>query len=169
LGVSGDWFEEETGKEPEASKGEPSKELTTYNGSVVASKSKDDQLATCRELQNEVFNESLEVLQGALRFADLDDDGLANDEPPEDWIAEMGLKRARRAHRLARAASLPEKMAPAGIRVATNVMLGCLRAQAVEKQMPNTLNVAFVNMSVSEKKLPEMEVEGEEVKSVKKR
>lgn len=169
--MSSDWFNEEaTGgqKEPDVVESAP-EVIVPYEGKLVVPEPKEDQLAVCRELQNEVFHEALQVLDGALRFADLEDSELEDgSEPPNEWIKEMGLKRARRAHRLAKAANLPEKLAPAGIKVATNVMLGCLRAQAAEKSTSNTLNVAFVNMSIAEKKLPELEVEGEEVKSKRK-
>lgn len=103
-----------------------------------------------RRIEDELLEESLEVVQGVVRFAHLPPD---LEEPPEDWVEAHGREKAERLFRLAGYGLMKSSDAPVGIKTAKDIATGILKARATEKMGPRELNVAFVNIPAPQ--LPE--------------
>lgn len=118
-----------------------------------------------RRLEDGIFERSMVVIDGVLHFAEIDDP-YENIDPnlppdveqklaiPQTWIDELGLEGATRRYRMAKAAYRATKDAPVGIRVASQVMTGIVKARATERSQRVALNVGVINMSAP---LPQFE------------
>jgi hypothetical protein len=95
-----------------------------------------------QEIQDQLLQQSLEVVQDAVKFSEIDEDAQA---PPDAWVEELGMDRAMARLRMARAAWRNARDAPVGIKVAASVAVGIMKARATEKTAPKVLNVALVN------------------------
>lgn len=110
-----------------------------------------------RSMEDELLEESLEVVEGALMFAHIAPD---QKEPPEEWVERWGREKAERMFRLAGYGLMANKDAPVGIKVARDIATGILRNRATEKMGPRELNVAFVQMPMAAlPQYPEKEIE----------
>ena len=110
------------------------------NETLAGRKAKD-----LEDIENDLFNKSSEVLEGALLFADL---APGATEPPEEWFARYGVDKATRLFRTAQYATMSAKEAPVGIKVAESIARGVMKARSMEKTAPKTLAVAFLNQTV---------------------
>lgn len=99
-----------------------------------------------QDVTDQLLKESQGILHDALSTFDLDPVQLKKARPPQEWIDELGERRARRRLRVAKAASLPKVKAPVALEHARAVMVGVVAAKAREKGGNKTLNVAFVNV-----------------------
>jgi len=107
-------------------------------------------------LRDELFRESMGVLRDAMRFRDIDPSLQRELDPAfEAMEKELGQSGAQRAHRVAVLASLPSGDAPIGLKLAANVAVGIMKANATEKGGSRILNVSKVILSANA--LPEFE------------
>lgn len=111
-----------------------------------------------RSIENELHMITAEVVHGVLSFADLDPENLPTD-PPQEWVEQMGLARARKRFTLAKAGWMNAKEAPIAIKVATQTFAGIVKARATERVAPRALNIQIVEMSAPVPLFPELEVE----------
>lgn len=114
-----------------------------------------ERLAT---MQDELLERSLSVVDASMRFAEIEPD---TKEPPQEWIDELGgnVEKARRRLRVARAAWMSTSEAPVGIKVASAVAVGIIKAKATEKAQPRTLNIQVVQMTAPMPTFPEQDLE----------
>jgi hypothetical protein len=113
----------------------------------------DVQQEKLRVLEDELLEQSLEVVGGTCSFAELDPEKF--DKIPQKWVDDMGMEKAAKFHRLAKAGWLPAKDAPVAITTATKVVSSIVRARATEKAGPKSLNMNIVQLSAP---LPDFEV-----------
>lgn len=111
--------------------------------------------AAIERITDELLTESMGTLRGALRFADLDPQAT---EPPPEWVERWGAQEARKQFDLARMALMPAAQAPVGLKIAAQVATGILKSRN-EKQVPQTLNVQFVQFQLPDVKYPSRKVE----------
>lgn len=102
-----------------------------------------------KRLEDEVFEEAAWVCQQAMRFGDIP---FGTEDPPAQWVKEHGEEEARRILRYVQAAQMSARDAPAGIKVATTVLTGLLRARA-EKKAAQPLNVNVVTLTTGDAKV----------------
>jgi hypothetical protein len=111
-------------------------------------------------LENEMYHDHLKVMAGVAGFADLDPENI--DEIPQKWIEDMGPSEAKRKHRVAKAAWLPNKDAPIAIQTSTKVAVGIIRARATEKAGPKSLNIQMVAMTQPRQQFEVIDVDDED-------
>jgi hypothetical protein len=92
---------------------------------------KERRLNEVDELQQRILFLHLRVVEdiGLAREVDITQD----EEPPEEWVARMGEREARRSFNVARSAWLSQKEAPAFLKLSAAVVTGMLKAKATEK------------------------------------
>lgn len=100
-----------------------------------------------------LFEDSANIVGAALRFAEIDP---SQEDPPEEWIEEMGEDQARKALRVARYANLPHKDVPAGLDIAHKVFTGITKAKLDKTEEKRPINIAFVQYSQTEAKFGEV-------------
>jgi len=107
-------------------------------------------------LRDELFHESMSVLRDAMRFSEIDP-SLQRDLDPafERMENAMGQEQAQRAYRVALLANMPSADAPIGLKLAANIAVGIMKANAQEKGGTHVLNVSKVVLNASA--LPEFE------------
>lgn len=98
-----------------------------------------------QSIEDELFEKSGEILEGALLFADISPDA---EEPPAEWFKKYGVEKATRMFRMAKFAMMSAKEAPVGIKVAESMVRGVLKARSMAAAQPKTLAVAFLNQTV---------------------
>lgn len=126
---------------------------------VLPAKSLDKQaLDKIKSVEDRLYSKALEVVEGALCFADLDPDKHA-EGPPEEWIAELGLEGAYRKWRLAMGALLDAKNAAVGFKMATGLVAAITKARASEKGGSHTLNAQVLQINLNMPQFPVREVE----------
>ena len=126
--------------------------LTRVLPDVVASR----HLDTLREMQDAILERALDVVDGACRFAEISPE---DKEPPPEWVYELGQKRAAIRFRAAQAGWMSMKESPVGIKVATTMATGIIKAKAMENTGARTLNVALVHWNGPVAEFPEQEIE----------
>lgn len=122
-------------------------------------------------MEDDIARKSMFVLEGALSFLELeeatfDENGQPVPPPiPAGWVEELermyptqGERLAEMKHRVARAAWLPSKEAPVGLKMAQATATGLARIRAGEKKGNKTLNVQVVQV-VEGRTYEEIEVE----------
>lgn len=130
---------------------------------ALTAKQKRDSLAAeqherLSRIRTEIHERSAGVVDAALRFAEIDPEAKG---PPQEWVDELGPDLAMKRFRVAQAAWLNGKQAPAGIKVATDVMLGLEAAKARENAPVLQLNVGRVEMNFEMPVFEEEEVVGD--------
>lgn len=109
-----------------------------------------------KELENELFAENMAIMRDMACFRDIDPDC---EEPPEQWVTEVGPIEARKRLRIAKAAWLSAKEAPVALAVSKSITMGIIKARATEKAGPRSLNVALVHMVAPASQFEERELE----------
>lgn len=130
-------------------------------------KKKEETSITYQEMQQErlktiednLYENSLAVVNGACEFAELDIDNI--DAVPQKWIDEMGLEKAKRRHRLAKVGWMRSSDAPVAINTATKIVVGIVRARATEKAGPRQLNLNMITMTIPPPEYGVIDVESE--------
>ena len=117
-----------------------------------------------KQLEEELFNESAQVIHGALAFADVSEEDMREfretQKLPEGWRERYGLNGARKRMRLAMAAWLPASEAPVGLKLAQATYIGIARVRAGDKLIAHQLNIGIIQIPESARPLfPEKEVE----------
>ena len=131
-------------------------ELVPLECTVVDSDERDP-LALMREVRQELMVESMDVLANTMKFSEVDPD---QEEPPDEWVQQLGLVRAKRALTIAKSAYKSSKDAPIALRLAADVFLGLTKAEALEKSGSKQLNVQVVQVATKSVDYPAMEVGG---------
>lgn len=85
----------------------------------------EDRLA---EQEDRVFARSLSTVDDMTYWADIEPDA---EQPPQEWIDELGLAGARRRLRVARGAMMSLKDAPIGLSAAKSIVSSLAKARAV--------------------------------------
>lgn len=116
-----------------------------------------------REVEEEIFGESLEVIRGIQMFWKVFGEEWAGEsEPPDDWVDEYGLEKARKFFKLAKAGLLGRQEAPIGIQAAMGHAQSVLRSRAAEEAGPKTLSIGtLVQMPAPAALYPSREVDDE--------
>lgn len=114
-------------------------------------------------MRDELLQESLGVIRDSMRFRDIDPE-LERDLDPafERMEVELGQEEAQRAYRVAKYALATAANAPIGLKLATNIAVGIMKANAAEKGAAPILNVGKV--IINQASIPvfeEREVESE--------
>jgi hypothetical protein len=112
---------------------------------------KEQRAVQLRDMEDVILKEALTIVQDGLRFREID----PTDEKkaiPEHMLLEHAddPEEAKRLHRVALANWMPSKDAPVGLKLATQVALGIVKARSVERAGPQSLNVQFIQMSTPE-------------------
>jgi len=101
-------------------------------------------------LRDELYRESMTVMNHAMRFGDIDPQ-YAQQKELDPAFAKMardlGDEDAQKAYRLAQYACLPGADAPVGLKLAAVVAVGIMKANAQEKGGTHVLNVSKVVLS----------------------
>lgn len=108
-----------------------------------------------REMEKELLDQSTQILSDSLAWPEIT---AETEEPPPEWVAALGLKKATQKLRVAKAAWMPTKEAPVGLKMAQATVLGIARLHAGDRQENQKLNVQIVQV-VESKSYEEMEVE----------
>lgn len=98
-------------------------------------------------MRDELLAESLGVIRDAMRFRDIDLEKFPEREnDPAFWTMEdeLGPEDAKRAYRVAKYALATAADAPIGLKLATNIAVGIMKANAAEKSTAPVLNVGKV-------------------------
>lgn len=116
-------------------------------------------MARFREVEDDIFQESIEILHGALGFAAIDPEV---DAPPQSWIDRLGYAKAMERYRLAKYALMSQKEAPVGLKMAQNVHASITKARASGNKLPARLNVMLVQMPAAQVQYPVLDVTPED-------
>lgn len=116
----------------------------------------DDDVKALRKIETKVLTKSMEVVQDALCFADIEMGGKGL---PDQWIDEVGPERAQQRLRVAQMAQMNAKEAPVGLRIAKEVMVGVIKARATEKGAPPALNLHVTKIDFQLPQFPVLPVE----------
>lgn len=95
-------------------------------------------------IERDLFMECAGVVSSAARAAQIDP---ANENPPEDWIEQLGEEKAHEAMKVARFAHLPKKDAPMFIDLCSKMLMGVIQARAKRKSDQHRLQVNVVGMT----------------------
>lgn len=96
-------------------------------------------------IKNRLFADSMQVIGDTLRARDVDVT-LQRDLDPafERMVDDLGEEEAQKAYRVAVAGWNTAADAPVFVKVATNIAVGIMKANAAEKGGPKVLNVGKV-------------------------
>lgn len=101
----------------------------------------------------------MEVVEALVRFSEVSPE---DEEPPAEWVASMGAKKARRYLRVARMGHIPKNQAPIGLQVALEVTKVERKVRSAQPTTQNTLNIMAVQMPKVSAYFPEKEVTDDE-------
>lgn len=112
--------------------------------------------------EDEILENSLAVVSGAMAFMEIDAD-TSDEDMPASFIEKCGgdIEKAKMRMRLARSAWMSRNEAPAGLDMAVRISTNIIRARAVEKAGPRVLNVGVVQMSAPLPVFDTIDVEAE--------
>jgi hypothetical protein len=100
---------------------------------------KEQRLARIEQLEDEVFEQSVSIVQEVLSFREVTHDQI---DPPEAWVTELGEEEARKKFNLAKSGWLPASVSPVAFKYALAAMNGIAKGRAWRvKVTQNNLNV----------------------------
>lgn len=125
--------------------------MAAHEGQLVERPKKDavtkrrEQEEMLAGIKNRLFAESMQVIGDTLRARDVDVT-LQRDLDPafERMVDDLGEEEAQKAYRVAVAGWNTAADAPVFVKVATNIAVGIMKANAAEKGGPKVLNVGKV-------------------------
>jgi hypothetical protein len=85
-----------------------------------------ERMARIEELEFRVYERASQVVQAALRFHEVTP---TQTEPPQQWVDEFGQEGANQLLGVAKAAWLPQSLAPAALKIAVSCTIGIRRGQ----------------------------------------
>ena len=94
-------------------------------------------------LEDTILQDCAAVVSAASRFAEITP---SDPQPPEEWIANLGEKQARMAHRVAQQAWLPKKDAAMGVEMCFKAVLGIIHSRSKRNETKHALQVNIVAM-----------------------
>lgn len=109
-------------------------------------------------IEDELFTESASAVRAMLAFQEIDP---ASEEPPEQWIADLGYPKAMQKYRVAKAAWMCQSEAPVGLKFASATYIGIARVRAGDNQRGKGVNVSTVVLVQAPQQYPVKELEGE--------
>ena len=129
----------------------PSQDMAAHEGQLVERPKKDavtkrrEQEEMLAGIKNRLFADSMQVIGDTLRARDVDVT-LQRDLDPafERMVDDLGEEEAQKAYRVAVAGWNTAADAPVFVKVATNIAVGIMKANAAEKGGPKVLNVGKV-------------------------
>ena len=126
---------------------------------TLANDAKSTELDHVRQIDRRLEQGVDEILDGAMKFADI---AIGEKECPQEWVDAYGEEEAHKMFRLAQMAQMSAKDAPVGLKLAKELKVGMMAARAKEKHRPQTLNVALVKMAAPVPEFPVVEVQGDD-------
>jgi len=96
------------------------------------------------EIEQQLLDRSVEVLDGALAFTELELGAGGEVFMPPEWVEKYGAEAANRRFVAAKAAMLSAKEAPVGIMVAKSLATGIIKARSIQKGGSVSVNVAVL-------------------------
>lgn len=93
------------------------------------------------EIENKVFDASANLIIDALSYSEVDPN---SEEPPVEWVVELGPKRAHQKWVIAKSAWLSSKEAPIALTIAQNVYRAISASKAHRAVPIRSLNVASI-------------------------
>lgn len=96
-----------------------------------------------QKAENNLFAQSLSIMQGALSFCDIKP---GQTETPQEWIDLYGKEEADRRFLAASYSMMNKKDAPMGLTLALSAATTIIKARATEKAAPKSLNLTMVKM-----------------------
>lgn len=133
--------------------------VTVVEPPVVVQPAKLSFTQKLQQLEDEVFERNLEITHDATHFREIEP---GTKIPPEAWVAELGMERAKARLRAANAAWLGAKDAPVGLSMAKAIVGSVAKARAVREGGATTLNIEMVIMPAPRQREYEViEVRGE--------
>lgn len=107
-------------------------------------------------IEEQIFDQSCQVVSAAMAFADLEPSAIA---PPTEWIEIYGEQEAWRRFRIAMASWMSKKDAPMGISVAMQIHTGITTARARRGETGGrVLNVGVINITLPQRQYEEQEI-----------
>jgi hypothetical protein len=106
--------------------------------------------------ENELYDESASLLRDLMFFGDIDPDNPP-ELPPQQWVKEVGVKRAERRFRLCQEAWKPASRVASGVLIAKHVFTMMHKAKSDAKR-PRSLNVQLIQMNQPPRVYPEIDV-----------
>ena len=116
----------------------PEEQLVPVKPDLPVVRSRADRIAAIEE---EVHSEAATVINDAMHFMAIDP---GSEEPPEAWVAELGVEGAKRRMRTAQMALMSSKEAPVGLKLAKDTLVGMSKAKAQRKAPSTTLNMVVL-------------------------
>lgn len=118
-----------------------------------------------KQLENELFDESLKVVHSSISHT-FDLDPANPEDTPAEWLQEIEdgketLESIGKRKRIALAAWQSPKNAPVALQIAAKVLVGMQKARAMGDQGSKTLNVNVVTINAPMPVFEEKEIEHE--------
>lgn len=132
--------------------------VSTVEGSVLSAfeTDKERRQDELKAVEDEILQESLAVLRGSLRFADID---FAAQAPDGEFYEKFrDEKDPDKLFRVIKAAQMKTSDAPIGLSIAQKTAIGIIKARAADKGKIQPLNVA-VQIVTTMPKFEEQEVD----------
>jgi hypothetical protein len=97
-------------------------------------------------LEEEIFLSALNIVEGALSFAEVDPSGMMT--VPDEWVNRFGRTEAEKRFRIAQMACMPSRDIPAGMKIAMEVFQTIVRCRSDRDAMGSvkTLNVMMMQL-----------------------
>lgn len=122
-----------------------------HEGTLVERPRKDattrkrEQMEALVGMRNELLGRSLRIIDDTMAFRDIDTT-LERDLDPayEKMVRELGEEEAQKTYRLALMGWQKAADAPTGVKVAVNIAVGIMKANAAEKGGTHVLNVGKI-------------------------
>ena len=114
-----------------------------------------------KSIEDELLEEAMSMTRHMLAFSEIDPGDVASEKAAlAKWSAELGPDVAAKRLRLARGSWMPGKDAPVGLKHASVLAVGIIRARATERGAPRSLNISIVQLTEQPMmKYPEREVD----------
>lgn len=105
-------------------------------------------------MEDTILLRAATVVDGLLAWAEVES---TQEQPPAEWVEQLGEAQARQRFRLAKAAWLSQSEAPIGAKLANNVMIGIAKARGQQSKLRsgNQLNVQICLPAPTSKEHPE--------------
>lgn len=115
---------------------------------------KREQIEALQGIKEKIFGDSMRVVEDYLRARDVNPKCAATPtDDPAFWKLALEFngddEETHKAYRLASAGWLPAADCPGFVKVASNMAIGIMKANAAEKGGPRVLNVGLINIDQS--------------------
>lgn len=113
------------------------------------------------DAERQLYEESATLLRDLMFFGDIDPESPPG-SVPQQWVKEVGVKRAERRFRLCQEAWKPSSRVASGVLIAKHIYTTMHKARTDAKR-PKALNVQLIQMGEPPRMYPEIDVtEGRE-------